>query len=88
MSLSYTIAVDELRAKGGVGAPPPISEAVQPTGSSTPQGAVRSLLDDGAAFNLSRLIGEFPPGEMGALQSYARSLSARPRRDWERATPR
>jgi len=71
VSLGYTIAVDALRAKGGSGAPPPTSEAVQPTGSGTPQGAVRALLDDGAALDLPGLIGEFPPGEMGALQSYA-----------------
>jgi len=71
VSLGYTIAADALRSGGGTGAPPSPSLAVVPTGASTPQGAVSNFLDSLAALNLSGMIADFAPGEMGALQSYA-----------------
>ncbi len=71
VSLGYTIAYDAARAKGLSGMPPPASKAVPAPGSSTPAGAVRALVDDTASLNLAGVIGDLPPGEMGALQSYA-----------------
>jgi hypothetical protein len=71
VSLGYTIAYDALRASGRRTVPPPAAQAVPATGASTPEGAVTALLDDAVAFNLRGLIGDLPPGEEGALQTYA-----------------
>ena len=71
VSLGYTIAVDSLRSGGGTGAPPSPSLAVQPTGATTPEGAVSDFLDSLAALNLSAMIADLAPGEMAALRSYA-----------------
>jgi hypothetical protein len=71
VSLGYTIAVDSLRSGGGTGVPPSPSLAVQPTGATTPEGAVSDFLDSLAALNLSGMIADLAPGEMAALQSYA-----------------
>jgi hypothetical protein len=71
VSLGYTVAYDALRSAGRPATPPPTNEAVSATGSSTPEGAVATLLNDAMAFNLRGVIGDLPPGEMGALQSYA-----------------
>ncbi len=53
VSLGYTIAVDALRSGGGTGAPPSPSLAVQPTGATTPEGAVSDFLDSLSALNLN-----------------------------------
>jgi hypothetical protein len=71
VSLGYTIAYDVLRSEGLPGVSPTVSAAVSATGSSTPEGAVRVLLSDAAAFNLRGLLSDLPPGELGALQGYA-----------------
>ena len=70
VSLGYTIAYDALTSAGRP-ASPPASGAVVAVGASTPEGAVRALLDDTAAFNLGGVLSDLPPGEIGALQSYA-----------------
>jgi len=71
VSLGYTIAYDALRAAGRPAVPPAAAEAVRATGSSTPEGAVGVLLTDAVALDLPGLLGDLPPGEMGALQSYS-----------------
>jgi len=71
VSLGYTIAADVLRGKGGSGDPPPPDEAIAASGASSPQGAVSALFRATAALNIAGLIGDLPPGEMGALQRYA-----------------
>ncbi|MGP8066059.1 MAG: hypothetical protein ACLP81_06755 [Acidimicrobiales bacterium] len=71
VSLGYTIAYDALRSEHLPASLPGTNEAVSATGASTPDGAVATMLDDAAAFNLSGMIGDLPSGEMGALQSYA-----------------
>jgi hypothetical protein len=71
VSLGYTIAYDAAREQGLSGVPPAASAAVPASGSATPEGAVRALLTDTASLNLAGMIGDLPPGEMGALQSYA-----------------
>jgi hypothetical protein len=71
VSLGYTIAVDSLRSGGGTGAPPSPSLAVRPSGAASPEAAVSDFLDSLAALNLSGMIADLAPGEMGALQSYA-----------------
>lgn len=77
VSLAYTIVVDALRAKGGSGAPPSVGGAITPSGGGSADDAVRAFIDDSAAFNLSGLIADFAPGEMGAVQTYARDLIGR-----------
>lgn len=71
VSLGYTIAYDAAREQGLSGMPPAASAAVPASGSATPEGAVRALVNDTASLNLAGMIGDLPPGEMGALQSYA-----------------
>lgn len=71
VSLGYTIAYDALRSEGRPAVTPAVNGAVPAAGSATPTEAVAALLRDAAAFNLRQLIGDLPPGEMGALQSYA-----------------
>jgi hypothetical protein len=71
VSLGYTIAYDALRSTDRPANLPPTNEAVSAPGSSTPEGAVATLLNDAVGFNLRGVIADLPPGEMGALQSYA-----------------
>gem|GEM_PF-1312983 len=71
VSLGYTIAYDALRSADRLATLPPTNEAVSATGSSTPESAVATLLNDAVEFNLRGVIADLPPGEMGALQSYA-----------------
>ena len=65
---------DRLRAareQGLSGMPPASQRSRARAGSASPEGAVRALVDDTASLNLAGMIGDLPPGEMGALQNYA-----------------
>ncbi|MCU1494030.1 MAG: hypothetical protein JWO62_1794 [Acidimicrobiaceae bacterium] len=67
VSLGYTIAVD---ATGGAAAAPPPA-GLQATGASSPDAAVRTLLDDLSTLDLSGIVADLSPDEMSALQQYA-----------------
>ena len=77
VSLGYTIVFDALRSEGASGAPPSASDAIHPSGGSSADAAVRALFYDTATFDLSALISDLAPGEMGALQTYAPEILSR-----------
>lgn len=77
VSLGYTIVYDALRAKGESGIPQDLAGEIHPTGAASADDAVRAFIDNSAAFNLSGLIGDLAPGEMGALQTYAPEILGR-----------
>jgi hypothetical protein len=69
--VSYAFTIAE-QARNAAGADMPSeADAVVATGSTTPEGAVRDLLDALAALDVRGVIAMLPPDEMRALQRYA-----------------
>jgi hypothetical protein len=68
VSLGYTIAINAMTSNGVPAVLPAASEAIAPTGASTPGEAVTSFLNSIAALDLNSVIADLPPGELGVLQ--------------------
>lgn len=85
VSLGYTIIVDALKAKGGTGAPPSATSAIRPSGGNSADDAVRAFISDVTAFNVSGVLADLAPGEMGALQTYAPEILGRAQSELEKA---
>ncbi len=69
VSVGYSLA---LRALSSAGQPlvPPAVGSLSPSGSSSASGAVQALLDDLASLDVSALVSDLAPGELGWLQTY------------------
>lgn len=69
VSLFHTVA-EAARAGGGEDLPS-LADALEPVGASSPEEAVRGLVDDMADFDLVGVLARLAPGEARALHEYA-----------------
>lgn len=71
VSIGYSVAVNDLLDAGHSAVPPPASTQVPPVGSSSPTQVVKAMASAAEKGDLTGVIAQLDPQEMGAADAYA-----------------